>query len=157
MLSFSLHFYKTLNQVISWKAYEEDGDKITELVVECPLNFHYFPGQYCELQFKPISSYEWRPFTIIWCPPHETVVLDERSQLKFCIKAVGDWTGKLYNLASAFDLSKAAIPTEISIRGEPFVGFFDQLSILLSINYRSVFYLNLIIITKSSFSEPSNS
>jgi len=122
------------SKVISWKAYEEDGDKITELVVECPLNFHYFPGQYCELQFKPISSYEWRPFTIIWCPPHETVVLDERSQLKFCIKAVGDWTGKLYNLASAFDLSKAAIPTEISIRGPhgaPAQNFFNYKHIIV--------------------------
>ena len=116
-----------ISSIISWKTHEEEGEKITDLIVECPPDFDYKPGQYCELKFKPLSSYEWHSFTIIWCPKYEIIVNEDESvtrQLKFFIKATGKWTNDLYNFASAFDLSKAPGQTKIYIRGElynPFI------------------------------------
>merc|ERR1711907_888208 len=51
-----------------WRAHADQGQRITELVLECPKNFTYTPGQYAELKFAPISTSEFHPFTIASSP-----------------------------------------------------------------------------------------
>jgi len=55
-------------KVLAWKTHEDNGEHITELVIEKPKNFTYTPGQYAELKFTPISTREWHPFTIASAP-----------------------------------------------------------------------------------------
>merc|ERR1711907_437804 len=55
-------------KVLEWRAHADQGQRITELVLECPKNFTYTPGQYAELKFAPISTSEFHPFTIASAP-----------------------------------------------------------------------------------------
>ena len=100
--------------VLRWRVHDDDGQQITELVLECPKNFSYTPGQYAELKFDPISTREWHPFTIASSPGDGHTSDDE---VVFYIKNVGRWTGAMMDYAAAFDLSKALRPTKIFIRG----------------------------------------
>ena len=124
-------------KVLEWTCHDEDnGEHITELVIECPSNFNYTPGQYAELKFSPISTTEWHPFTIASAPSDDDLDISEfnnwvqsnyieagtkpkkkTKKLVFYIKSTGRWTEALYNYALAFDLNKAIKETEISIRG----------------------------------------
>ena len=122
-------------KVLRWKTYEDEGQRITELVIECPENFVYTPGQYAELRFRPISSSEWHPFTIA-SAPNETG--DDgggpTQQLVFYIKSTGRWTDALYNYASAFDLSKASESVTIQVRGPhgaPAMNYFEYKHIVV--------------------------
>jgi len=58
----------TTTKVLEWNTHDDNGEHITELVLECPKNFVYTPGQYAELKFSPISTSEWHPFTIASAP-----------------------------------------------------------------------------------------
>jgi len=46
----------TTTKVLEWNTHDDNGEHITELVLECPKNFVYTPGQYAELKFSPIST-----------------------------------------------------------------------------------------------------
>ena len=51
---FMRRFNISTANIIEFKTYKDQEQEITELVVECPLNFVYTPGQYVELKFLPI-------------------------------------------------------------------------------------------------------
>ena len=105
----------TSAKIIRWHTFEDEGQEITELVVECPPNFDYTPGQYVGLKFKPISRSEWHPFTIASAPNERSK--DGKKRLVFYIKNSGRWTDALYEYASAFDLSKAKKELKVYIQG----------------------------------------
>lgn len=120
--------------VVEWIIHEDKGQQITELVVECPRNFTYTPGQYAELKFTPISSSEWHPFTIASAPNEKDTTEDGRKKIVFHIKNSGRWTEALYNHAAAFDLTKAHKPTQIQIRGPhgaPAMNYFEYKHIVV--------------------------
>ncbi len=77
--------------LLSRAALTPKGDDMT--CVTLPRTFNYMAGQYCELKLPYISRFEWHPFTIA-SSPHE-------SKMMFFVKKNGDWTEKLYNLATA--------------------------------------------------------
>ena len=65
--------------VIDWKIHnsndnnnnsnnEHQQQRITELILKCPPNFTFTPGQYVDLKIPIISKYEWHPFTIASAP-----------------------------------------------------------------------------------------
>ena len=75
-------------KVLAWKTHEDNGEHITELVLEQPKHFTYTPGQYAELQFPPISTREWHPFTIASAPSavEEDWPPRRRKRLHFTLK-----------------------------------------------------------------------
>ncbi len=105
------------SKVLEWKTHDGGEQKIIELVVECPPNFVYTPGQYAELRFRPISGNEWHPFTIASAPNSDARIYDGKNVkvLVFFIRATGRWTEAFYDYAAAFDLSKATM--QVSVRG----------------------------------------
>jgi len=120
--------------VVRWEIHEDEGQQITELVVERPPNFQYTPGQYAELKFLPISKREWHPFTIASASNERGYGGDGNDKLVFYIKNCGRWTGALFNYASAFDISKATEPFQIHIRGphgSPSMNYFEYKHILV--------------------------
>jgi respiratory burst oxidase len=119
--------------VVEWITHEDEGQQITELIVKCPRNFVYTPGQYAELKFPPISSFEWHPFTIASAPSEKNET-DGQTKLVFYIKNSGRWTEALYNYANAFDLSKTKTPMQIQIRGPhgaPAMNYFEYKHIVV--------------------------
>ncbi len=122
-------------KILEWKTHKNNGQDIVELVVECPSNFVYTPGQYVEINYKPISTEEWHPFTIASAPNNDIRVYNGKRvrALVFFIQAVGRWTGSLHHSASHFDLLKAR-RREISIRGphgSPASNFFEYKHIIV--------------------------
>ena len=101
-------------KVLRWRVHDDDGQQITELVLERPKDFSYTPGQYAELKFEPISTREWHPFTIASSPEEDET---SNNEVVFYIKNAGRWTGALADYAAAFDLSKARSPPNIYVRG----------------------------------------
>lgn len=69
-------------KVLEWRTHNDQGQHITELVLECPSNFNYTPGQYAELKFAPISTTEYHPFTIASAP-------NERQENENCSRDSG--------------------------------------------------------------------
>ena len=65
---FMRRFNISTTNIIKLNTNKDQGQEITKLVVECPLNFIYTPRQYVELNFLPISAREWHPFTIASVP-----------------------------------------------------------------------------------------
>ena len=114
-------------EIMNWKAHQDEGQQITELVIKCPENFSYTPGQYAELKFLPISRTEWHPFTIASAPNENESdgnlnhasknISVGQNKLVFYIKNSGRWTEAFFDYASAFDLTKSINPVEIQIRG----------------------------------------
>jgi respiratory burst oxidase len=126
----------TKTKTLEWRSYSDRGEHITELIVECPPNFVYTPGQYAELKFQPISSHEWHPFTIASAPNNDVRIYDGKrvKVLIFFIKSAGRWTEALFNYASAFHRSNPNTTMEISIRGPhgaPTMNFFEYKHILV--------------------------
>ncbi|VEU36433.1 unnamed protein product [Pseudo-nitzschia multistriata] len=124
----------TKAEVLLWKTHSDKGHNLTELVLKCPQNFVYTPGQYVELKFPTLSNHEWHPFTIASAP--NSVIRDcgDTRVLVFFIKATGRWTQALFNYASAFKLSKATQSQEMIIRGPhgaPIVNFSEYKHIML--------------------------
>ncbi len=121
-------------KILRWETHEDEGQEITELIVECPPNFEYTPGQYAEIKFPPISGFEWHPFTIASAPNEQTYSKDGKKRIVFYIKNLGRWTGALFEYASAFDLSKARQAQKIYIRGPhgaPAMNYFAYKHILV--------------------------
>lgn len=58
--------------------------------LQLPRLFNYRAGQYCQLCVPVISTRQWHPFTIC-SSPHE-------KEMRFYIKADGDWTSELHAL-----------------------------------------------------------
>ncbi len=120
-------------EVLEWVTHEDEGQQITELVIKCPKNFEYTPGQYVELNFPPVSEREWHPFTIASAPNEEDADETER-KLVFYIKNSGRWTEALYDYASAYDLTKAKKSTLIHVRGPhgaPAMNYFEYKHIVV--------------------------
>jgi predicted ferric reductase len=42
--------------------------RVTQLVIQKPVNFHFQPGDYVYANFPSIASSEWHPFTISSAP-----------------------------------------------------------------------------------------
>jgi predicted ferric reductase len=63
--------------------------------------FEYEAGQYAYVCIPRLSLLQWHPFTIS-SAPHEAMVT-------FHVKALGDWTAKLHDLASAGELDTSPI------------------------------------------------
>jgi len=117
-------------KVLRWKIHDDDGQQITELVLECPAGFVYTPGQYAELSFAPISTREWHPFTIASAPSED----EKSNEVVFFIKNAGRWTGALMDYALDFDLTKAETPPQILIRGPhgaPAMNYFEYRHIVV--------------------------
>ena len=122
-------------RILEWKAHRKNGREITELVVECPPNFVYTPGQYVELKYNPISTEEWHPFTIASAPNNDIRIYDRKRVrvLIFFIQSVGRWTGSMFHSALKFDLKKAR-RREIFIKGpygSPASNFFEYKHIIV--------------------------
>ncbi len=121
-------------KIIRWETHQDEGQEITELVVECPPNFEYTPGQYAEIKFPPISASEWHPFTIASAPNEKRFRHNGKKELVFYIKNLGRWTEAFFEYASAFDLSKARQDQIIYIRGPhgaPAMNYFAYKHILV--------------------------
>jgi predicted ferric reductase len=126
----------TKTKTLEWRTHVDRGERITELIVECPPNFVYTPGQYAELKFHPLSSHEWHPFTIASAPNNDVRIYDGKrvKVLIFYIKSVGRWTEALFNYASVFDRSNPNTAMEIYIRGPhgaPSMSFFEYKHIIV--------------------------
>lgn len=65
--------------------------KVLGLEVQRPPSFKYQPGDYLFIKCPSISAFEWHPFTISSAPEIPDV-------LSLHIRAVGSWTGKIYQL-----------------------------------------------------------
>jgi NAD(P)H-flavin reductase len=100
--------------VLRWRIHDDEGQQITELVLERPDGFTYTPGQYAELKYAHISAREWHPFTIASAPGEGE---NSNNDIVFYIKNAGRWTGALMEHASAYDLSEAKTPPQMLIRG----------------------------------------
>ncbi|KAL7641496.1 UNVERIFIED_CONTAM: hypothetical protein RMT77_007367 [Armadillidium vulgare] len=64
--------------------------KVIHLVIQKPNGFHYHPGDYIFVNIPTIAKYEWHPLTISSAPEQE-------GALWLHIRAVGEWTNRLYN------------------------------------------------------------
>ncbi|OEU18178.1 ferric-chelate reductase [Fragilariopsis cylindrus CCMP1102] len=131
----------TTTKVIEMKVHTECSDqRIMELILECPPDFSYTPGQYAELLFPPVSKYEWHPFTIVGCYDCDNYNEGDKNQnngnsdtntntdnntsenkkkIMFYIKSSGRWTEALYKYAASNVISATNnnIQTQIYIRG----------------------------------------
>jgi NAD(P)H-flavin reductase len=121
--------------IVEWITHDDEGQQITELIVKCPRNFAYTPGQYVELKYPPISKREWHPFTIASAPIEKDKISDQ-TNLVFYIKNSGRWTEALYNCATnAFDATKSTQnPMQIQIRGPhggPAMNYFEYKHIVV--------------------------
>lgn len=65
--------------------------RVLALEIERPANFNYQPGDYLYLKCPVISGFEWHPFIISSAP-------EEKESLSVHIRAIGSWTGALYDL-----------------------------------------------------------
>ena len=131
----------TTTKVIEMKVHTECSDqRIMELILECPPDFSYTPGQYAELLFPPVSKYEWHPFTIVGCydcddynegdknknngnsdtnTNTDNNTSENKKKIMFYIKSSGRWTEALYKYAASNVISATNnnIQTQIYIRG----------------------------------------
>jgi len=120
--------------IIRWESHEHEGQEIIELVIECPPNFQYTPGQYAELRFPPISDREWHPFTIASAPNEKIRSKNGKKELVFYIKKAGRWTGALCDYFSYHDSSGTKQTPQIFIRGphgSPAANYFEYKHILV--------------------------
>ncbi|UXI20577.1 protein ETHE1-like [Sarcoptes scabiei] len=63
--------------------------RVLRLVIRKPKFFHFVPGDFVYLNIPSITKYEWHPMTISSAP--------ENKELTFHIRAVGEWTNRLYD------------------------------------------------------------
>lgn len=70
--------------------------KVLNLVLRRPREFDYRAGQYAFIRIPSISNFQYHPFTLTSSPEEHTI--------SFHIRAVGDWTTKVYNKLN-FELS----------------------------------------------------
>ncbi|NXA05067.1 NOX5 oxidase, partial [Sapayoa aenigma] len=72
--------------------------KVTHLVIQRPPSFHFKPGDYVYLNVPAIATYEWHPFSISSAP-------EQPETLWLHIRALGQWTNKLYEYFQQLELS----------------------------------------------------
>lgn len=78
----------------------------TRMVLQVKHN-KFEPGQWIQVKVPAISTREWHPFSITSAPNHSTITLD--------IKAIGDWSIQLQQLAKSTQaLSDGSICSNIS-------------------------------------------
>ncbi|XP_017592494.1 PREDICTED: NADPH oxidase 5 [Corvus brachyrhynchos] len=96
-----------LEKVLGW-AWRRAGDlhileanllpsKVTHLVIQRPKSFHFQPGDYVFLNIPAIAAYEWHPFSISSAP-------EQPETLWLHIRALGQWTNKLYEYFQQLEL-----------------------------------------------------
>ncbi|XP_031978727.1 NADPH oxidase 5 [Corvus moneduloides] len=71
--------------------------KVTHLVIQRPKSFHFQPGDYVFLNIPAIAAYEWHPFSISSAP-------EQPETLWLHIRALGQWTNKLYEYFQQLEL-----------------------------------------------------
>ncbi|NXI81040.1 NOX5 oxidase, partial [Rhipidura dahli] len=71
--------------------------KVTHLVIQRPKSFRFQPGDYVFLNIPAIASYEWHPFSISSAP-------EQPGTLWLHIRALGQWTNKLYEYFQQLEL-----------------------------------------------------
>ncbi|CAG2104786.1 unnamed protein product, partial [Medioppia subpectinata] len=76
--------------------------RVIQLVVKRPLNFYFHPGDYVYVQIPDITKYEWHPLTISSAPEQSDVIW-------LHIRAVGEWTNRLYNYFNMEATVKASL------------------------------------------------
>lgn len=64
--------------------------KVTHLVIKRPPQFYFRPGDYVFVNIPAIAKYEWHPFTLSSAP-------DQEDYMWLHIRAVGEWTNRLYS------------------------------------------------------------
>ncbi|XP_048174182.1 NADPH oxidase 5 [Corvus hawaiiensis] len=96
-----------LEKLLGW-AWRRAGDlhileanllpsKVTHLVIQRPKSFHFQPGDYVFLNIPAIAAYEWHPFSISSAP-------EQPETLWLHIRALGQWTNKLYEYFQQLEL-----------------------------------------------------
>lgn len=65
--------------------------KVLGVTMQLPPSMNYQPGDYVFLKCPSVSNFEWHPFTISSAPEQPDI-------LSVHIRAVGSWTGRLYQL-----------------------------------------------------------
>ncbi|NXD95827.1 NOX5 oxidase, partial [Chaetorhynchus papuensis] len=96
-----------LEKVLGW-AWRWAGDlrileanllpsKVTHLVIQRPKSFRFQPGDYVFLNIPAIAAYEWHPFSISSAP-------EQPETLWLHIRALGQWTNKLYEYFQQLEL-----------------------------------------------------
>ncbi|NXB00866.1 NOX5 oxidase, partial [Cnemophilus loriae] len=96
-----------LEKVLGW-AWRRAGDlrileakllpcKVTHLVIQRPKSFRFQPGDYVYLNVPAIAAYEWHPFSISSAP-------EQPETLWLHIRALGQWTNKLYEYFQQLEL-----------------------------------------------------
>ncbi|NWW66747.1 NOX5 oxidase, partial [Ifrita kowaldi] len=63
--------------------------QVTHLVIQRPRSFRFQPGDYVFLNVPAVAAYEWHPFSISSAP-------EQPETLWLHIRALGQWTNKLY-------------------------------------------------------------
>jgi predicted ferric reductase len=86
---------------------EAVGPNVTKIFF--PKTFSYAPGQYCFLMVRNINMYEYHPFSMITSPNDQ--------EIAFLVKNSGDWTKKLYEMASKQGAGKEEDELLIGIEG----------------------------------------
>ncbi|NWW26473.1 NOX5 oxidase, partial [Falcunculus frontatus] len=71
--------------------------KVTHLVIQRPKSFRFQPGDYVFLNIPAIAAYEWHPFSISSAP-------EQPETLWLHIRALGQWTNKLYEYFQQLEL-----------------------------------------------------
>ena len=144
--------------VIDWKIHnsndnnnnsnnEHQQQQITELILKCPPNFTFTPGQYVDLKIPIISKYEWHPFTIASAPRYidkrdrdrntsniinsTTECEDEDEELVFYMKAVGRWTNAVYDCFSKLESRRDVAVHIRGPHGAAAMNYFEYKHIIL--------------------------
>ncbi|CAG2166650.1 unnamed protein product [Oppiella nova] len=76
--------------------------RVIQLIVKRPLNFDFHPGDYVYVQIPNITNYEWHPLTISSAPEQSDIIW-------LHIRAVGEWTNRLYNYFNMEATVKASL------------------------------------------------
>ncbi|OTF74844.1 NADPH oxidase-like protein, partial [Euroglyphus maynei] len=63
--------------------------RVIRLIIRKPKYFHFVPGDFVYMMVPSITKYEWHPMTISSAP--------EDKELTLHIRAVGEWTNRLYD------------------------------------------------------------
>ena len=81
------------------------ASRVTKLTVARPAGFDFTAGDYAFVRIPAIAKAEWHPFTLSSAPERD-------DEFTFHVRTVGDWTGKLRELAEA-----GAAPLDVDIDG----------------------------------------
>ena len=83
---------------------------VTRVRLDRPAHFKFRAGDYLFVQIPVIARHEWHPFTIT-SAPHETEALEIH------VRSLGNWTSKLYRIATEEADHSAQAPITASLDG----------------------------------------